>query len=199
MTPNEYYEHHKLKPLTSKEVKKGKRTLSISGTDDPIPWDEVYDRLAIGEPVENIAKEYGHVRKIVLFAIRDKVELNPILQQAVVDMVNNRETMREIEKVSPSTALTIHETANKYSPTLCQKIVTLSETSIIAMQKLVNNGECTTNDFKNISAATLTFSDIVGLTQRHASAANIKVDGHVDGFSIVADLPPIEAEIDEEE
>ena len=193
MTPLEYIEVHSLKPLTAKEIKKGKNSLKISGREDPMPWEEIYNRLSLGEPVVNIAKEYGHVRKIVLFAIRDKVELNPVYQKAVIDIVNNRETMKEIGRVDPSSAMTIQETANKYAPTLAEKVVKLGASSMDAMQKLINDGECTTNDHKNISAAALTWSDIVGLTQRHANAASLNVlRPVVEAFDFVEDYQEAE-------
>ena len=193
MTPNEYIIDHKVKPLTQKEIKKGKSSLRISNTDDPMPWDEIYDRLRLGEPVENVAKEYGHVRKIALFAVRDKVEINPVLQKAVTDLITSRETMREIELADPITAMTIQETANRYSPTLAQKIVKLGESSMMDMQKIIDNGECTTNDHKNISASALTWGDIIGLTQRHASAAQLNVlKPAVDAFEFVEDYQEAE-------
>ena len=193
MTPNEYIEHHKIKALTKKELKKGKTSLRVSNTEEPMPWETIYNRLRLGEPVENIAKEYGHGRKIALWSIRDKIDIEPVMQEALMNMVNNRETMKEIEKVDPQIAMTIQETANKYAPTLAEKIIKIGSSSMDAMQVLIDNGECTTNDHKNISAAALTWSDLVGLTQRHANAASLNVlRPVVEAFDFVEDYQEAE-------
>ena len=193
MTPLEYIEVHPLKPLTPKEIKKGKGSIKISGTEDPMPWEEIYDRLRLGEPVVNIAKEFGHIRKIILFAIRDKIVLNEVLQKALFNMVDNRKDMKEIARTDPHVAMTIQETANKYAPNLAEKLVRLGASSMDAMQELVNQGECTTNDHKNMAVASLTWSDLVGLTQRHANAASLNVlKPVVEAFDFVEDYQEAE-------
>ena len=91
------------------------------------------------------------------------------------------------------------QTANKYAPTLAEKVVKLGSSSIDAMQALVNEGDCSSNDHKNISAAALTWSDIIGLTQRHASATSITNNAPtVTGFAFKKPQALIEAEIVEE-
>ena len=193
MTPLEYIEAHPLKPLTPKEIKKGKGSIKISGREDPMPWEEIYARLRLGEPVINMAQEFGHIRKIVLFAIRDEIELDEVLQKALFNMVDNRKDMKEIARVDPHAAMTIQETANKYAPNLAEKIVRLGASSMDAMQELINEGECTSNDHKNISAASLTWSDLVGLTQRHANAASLNVlKPVVEAFDFVEDYQEAE-------
>jgi len=198
ISPKEYAELHKLEPLSKKEKKKGKNSLCISGTKDPMPWDEIYSRIAIGEPIENIADKYGHQRKIALWAIEDNIRMFPELGDVFVNEVEQRRKMDVIEKKNPVLARTIKEAANEYAPDAARKAIKLSVSLIDAGQKMIKNGDYSSNDLKNIAEMMIKTTDTMGLTQRHASGINLNQNNiAVTGFEIQEDKPePIDVEVE---
>ncbi len=196
ISPKEFIELNKIKPLTKKEHKKGKDTLCIHGTNQPMPWKEVYARIAIGEPIEKIADKYGHVRKIALWALEDEISHYVELGEVFVAEVEQRRKMDNIERANPTVAMTIREAANEYAPDAPRKAVNLSLALLDEGNKRVAEGECTTNDLKNLAEMMQKTTDVLGLTERHASNAGQQLNIQVEGFSIVQDLPPVPEIID---
>lgn len=200
ITPEQYAELHNLKPLSAKEKKRGKEKVTISGTDEPMPWTEIYSRIAIGEPIENIAEKFGHARKIALWAIEDNVTIMPELGDVLLAEVEQRRKMDMIEGQNPTLALTIREAANEYAPDAARKSIDLSVALIDAGRKMIRNGDYSSNDLKNIADMLQRTTDTMGLTQRHSAGMNIEnAKIHVTGFQFIEDTPePIDVEVDDE-
>lgn len=200
LSPKDFAEINQFKPLTPKEKKRGKEKLTISGTDKPMPWSEIYSRIAIGEPIDNIAEKYGHKRKITLWAIEDNIEYIPEVGDVLINEIEQRRTMDLIAGENPALALTIKEAANEYAPDAARKAIGLSVALIDAGHKMVNSGECTSNDLKNIADMLQRTTDTMELTKRHAAGMNVaSANIQVSGFEFQLDEPaPIDVEVDEE-
>mgnify|MGYP003643879348 CR=1 FL=1 len=191
MTPHEYLEENECKKLSKKELSKGKDNIKIRGTKDLMPWTEVYTRISAGMSMEHIAEIYGNGRKIALWAIRDGIEFNPTLSDAVDGEITQRRKMHEVAVHNPDVARTMLEMANEYAPDVGKRVVMLSQSLVEKAQKLVNAEDCTSNDLQNIAKAVQTMTDTIELTQRHGSAIKISGGGvQVEGFSFVLDVPP---------
>jgi hypothetical protein len=195
LSPKEFAELHKLAPLSDKERRKGKSRLCISNTDELMPWNEIYSRIAIGEPIENIAEKYGHKRKIVLWAIEDNITVFPELSEVLLSEVEQRRKTDAIEQNNPVLARTIKEVANEYAPDAARKAVGLSIALLNAGKQIIDDGEYSSNDLKNIADMMQKTTDTLELTQRHASAANVNQNNIVvNGFDFVLDLPTTQGE-----
>ena len=199
LSPKEYAELNQFKPLTPKEKKRGKEKLTISGTDEPMPWAIIYSKIRIGEPIDNIAEVYGHKRKITLWAIEDNIEYIPELGETLIEEVGQRKKMDAIERADPTLALTIKETANEYAPDATRKAVTLGVALMDEGLKMAKSGDCSTNDLKNLSDMLQKITDTLEITKRHSAGVNVNTNNvKVTGFDFVLDEPEaIEAEIEE--
>lgn len=212
MTPEEYLKDKDAKPLSDQEIKRGKKSLRVFGTDDPMPWDEIYTRIAAGMSMEDIAHIYGHGRKIALWAIKDKIELNPTISDALDSEITQRRTIQAIGEQNPIAAQTIQDMANEYAPDSAKKASLLADKLIQAgsdvLDREVTNKMTgkkakayTSLDLVNISKALQTSTDVLGLTQRHASATQIgSAQIQVSGFTFALDepqdqLPVIDAQV----
>ncbi len=190
MTVEEYIEDKKLKPLTKKEILH-KDNLKIRGTDQPMPWTEIYTRLSAGMSILDVIYIYGNARKIALFAQRDGITVNDILADTLDQEILQRRKMNEIESSNPEVARTMKEMVNEYAPDVARDVIMLSKKLVKKATDLVEEEQCTSNDLQNIAKAVQTMTDTIELTQRHSVGVNISTgDMVVEGFSIVADLPP---------
>ena len=191
MTLEEYAKKNKFKPLTEKEIK-DKNKVKITGTDDPMPWTEVFTRLSAGMPIEDVVYMYGQARKITLFAINEGIlDADPVLSQVVDDEIIQRRKMQEIEATNPIVARTMKEMVNEYAPDVGKSVVMLSKAIVDRAQNLVEDDECSAMDLKNITSAIQTMTDTLEITQRHSAGVMINNgDIQVNGFDFVLDKPP---------
>jgi len=196
----EYAKLNGFKPLTSKEVKE-KYKVKIYGTQDPLPWTEVYTRLSAGMSIDDVVHIYGQARKITLFALKDGIDINPVLSQTLDDEILQRRKMNEIEKSNPEVARTMKEMVNEYAPDVARDVIMLSKKLVQRATDIIDDKDdaCTTNDLKNIAAAVQTMTDTIELTQRHGAGVQVNAGNiQVEGFSFVLDAPPVDAEIIDE-
>ena len=191
MTPQEYIDDHEVKPLTPQEIKKGKKSLRIYGTDDPMPWDEIYTRISAGMSMKEIAHIYGHGRKIALWAQRDKISTTEEMSNLLDDEIVQRKKMAALEEASPTAAKTIMEMANEYAPDATKNIALFGNKLIHKAANALDKDKLTSLDMVNLSKAVMTVSDTLGHTQRHANAAAVTHNQiQVEGFAFHMGTPP---------
>ena len=206
-TPQEYLDEMKPKPLTAAEIKRGKNSLCISGTDTLMPWEEIYTRVSAGMDMGHIAHIYGHGRKIALWAVHDKITTNDTMSKLLDDEITQRRKVDALTDVSPTAANTLMEMANEYAPDVSKKAVLLSQDVLKRASAIVNElnpkKAATSLDLVNIMKAQQMVTDSLGLTDRHASSVSHTQNNiMVSGFEFVLDAPPaqpqaqpIEAEV----
>ncbi len=199
MTPSEYIEINECKPLTDVELGRGKDKLRISGTEELIPWIEVYARITAGMKMTDIAEIYGQGRKIALFAMKDGITHDKVAMDFLDGEIRQRKQMAALENSNPIVAKTMKEMANEYAPDVMKRIVELSSATVKRSQELID--DATTNDMKNIWDTMQKMTDTLEITERHSAGVNIANSViRVEGFKFEQDLPPsIEAEIVEED
>lgn len=195
-TPEQYIQIHDCKPLTTNELNYGKVKLRISNTDDLVPWEEVYTRIAAGMDMEHIAEIYGQGRKIALWAVHDKIKFIPEVSNLVDDEITQRRKMAAVSDESPTAASTIQEMANEYAPDVAKDIVTFAQKAIQAAIRDIDRPKRTTLDLVNLTKAVQTASDTIGTTQRHASQAqSTQATVLTGGWTFTMDAPPDQLEI----
>ena len=195
-TPEQYIQIHDCKPLTPNELNYGKNKLRISNTDEFLPWEEIYTRIAAGMDMENIAEIYGQGRKIALWAIRDQIKFIPEVASLVDDEITQRRKMAAISEESPQAASTIQEMANEYAPDVAKDIVIFAQKLIKEATDDLTRPKRTTLDLVNLSKAVQTASDTLGTTQRHASqASGPQATVLTGGWTFTLDTPPDQLEI----
>ena len=199
MTPNEYIKENKLPLLTEAELERGKDKLRISGTEELIPWIEVYARITAGMKMTDIAEIYGQGRKIALFAIEDGITYDKVAMDFLDNEIKQRKQMAALEDSNPIVAKTMKEMANEYAPDVMKSIAELSSSTVKRSQELIE--DATTNDMKNIWDTMQKMTDTLEITERHSTSAghgNISIA--VQGFQFIEDTPPaVEVEIIEGE
>ena len=195
MTPEQYINEHNLNPLTDNEIKRGKQTLKIRGTDEYVNWTEVYTRISAGMAMSDIAEIYGNGRKIALFAQLDGVTINDTLSKTLDNEIVQRRAMDSLATSDPIIVRTMKEMANEYAPDAARKISLLSIKLIDKAEEIIDEQDPTTNDLLNISRAIQTMSDTIELTQRHASGATTNLNMQIDGFSIIEDIKPPDTDV----
>ncbi len=198
MTIDEYISDNNYKPLTKREIA-NKHKAKIRGTDDLMPWTEVYTRLSAGMSILDVIYIYGNGRKIALFAKMDGIEVNDVLSDTLDQEILQRRKMGEIEAKNPEVARTMKEMVNEYAPDVGRDVIMLSKKLVAKATELVEEDECSSNDLKNIASAVQTMTDTIEITQRHSAGVNISTgDMVVEGFSFVLDSPPEKDVIDAE-
>jgi len=191
MTPEEYIEENALKPLTDVELDRGKDKLRISGTEELIPWTEVYARITARMSMEHIAEIYGQGRKIALFAKEDGISFDKVAMDFLDNEIQQRKQMAMLEETSPVVAKTMKEMANEYAPDVMKQISELSTATVKRANELIEDS--TTNDMKNIWDTMQKMTDTLELTSRHASAASISIGNQINSgaeFVVEIDVPP---------
>ncbi len=204
MSPEEYVKHIDAQPLSINELNRGKHGIRISNTDEPMPWNEIYTRIAAGMKLEHIAEIYGQGRKIALWAIHDKISHQPLVQDVLEAEIDQRRKMQDIANENPEAAATLHAMANEYAPDAAKNIAVFANKAILAATNDIDKPKRTSLDLLNLVKAVQSASDTLGHTQRHASAVN-QTTNHVavTGFTFELDAPPtqdrletIEAEVE---
>ena len=199
-TPQQYLDEMKPKALTQAEIKRGKSTLRISGTDTLMPWEEIYTRISAGMDMGQIAHIYGHGRKIALWAVHDKVTTNDTMSKLLDDEIIQRRKVDALTEVSPTAANTLMEMANEFAPDVAKKAVMLSQDVLKRASIIVNETKAgamaSSLDLVNIMKAQQMVTDSLKLTDRHASAvSNTQNNIMVEGFTFSLDSRPIDAEV----
>ena len=188
MTIDEYISDNNYKPLTDREIG-NKHKAKIRGTDDLIPWTEVYTRLSAGMSILDVIYIYGNGRKIALFAKMDGIEVNDVLSDTLDQEILQRRKMGEIEAKNPEVARTMKEMVNEYAPDVGRDVIMLSKKLVAKAVELVEEDECSSNDLNNIAKAVQTMTDTIEITQRHSAGAGLgNVNIAVQGFSFIEDL-----------
>lgn len=196
-TPQQYIDEMKPKPLTQQEIKRGKESLCIAGTDTPMPWEEVYTRISAGMDMGHVAHIYGHGRKIALWAIHDDISTNETMSNLLDDEITQRRKMDALTEVAPVAANTLMEMANEYAPDVAKKAVLLSMDVLKRASKIVNETDpkkgATSLDLVNIMKAQQMVTDSLNLTDRHASQVNNTQNNiMVEGFTFSEDTGPVD-------
>ena len=208
MNLDEYIEKKNFKPLSDKEIAHGKNHLRIYGTKDPMPWQVIFTRIESGQDIEEIGKQYGHARKIALFAQLNGVSVKPDLQEFVQKEAEQREQIQHIaNEHGVDTATTLLQRVNEVAPDFQQSVATFADKLVRKAITKLDDKFLEAADMLSMAKAVQTTTDTVGVTQRHASASVINTgDIKVQGFDFVLDLPPpadtpptdiIEGEIDD--
>lgn len=186
----QYAKDHDLKPLTKKELFKGKDELNIYNTDTLMPWTEIYTRITAGVPLDTIAEIYGHIRKITLWAIEDGIDVDFEISEFVDNKIRIDRQMNQIEGKNAVVAETLKDVVSEYAPDIKRDLAIFSKAAVRRGTSLINDEDCSSADFKNVMAGMLTLTDMTSITERHstnAGQANLTV--HVEGFAFEKDEP----------
>ena len=188
---DEYIKAKGWKPLTDKEITKGKNDLRIYGTQTPMPWNTIFTRIASGQDFDEIGKQYGHARKIFLFAQLAGVKPDPVVQELVEEEVAHRKRLVAVaNETSDEIAQTILQRANELFPDFQTNVAQFADKLIHKASAKLDDPYIESSDFLNLAKAVQTVTDTTGHTQRHASAASITTNNiKVDGFEFVLDAP----------
>lgn len=196
-----YIAEKKYRPLNAAELKRGKNHLKIYGTSDPLPWSTIFTRLSAGQPIAELAYMYGHGRMITMWAKEMGITYEPQLEQIIVDEVSHRERVTALADANPEVANTLMEMVNEVAPDFVSKVALFSSELVDKSRTLLKGEYIDASDIANLAKAIQTVTDTVGVTQRHASAAQINNNNiRLEGFEFVLDTTPtdtvIEGEID---
>ncbi len=192
MTLDEYIIHKNFKPLTEKEISNGKSKLRIYGTNEPMPWTTIYTRLASGQPVEEVVAQYGHARKLTLFARLENIYPQPDLEDIVEDEANLRKRVQAVANQSPEAAKTLMDRVNEIAPDFSTNVAMFADEVVKKARTKLKEQFIEATDILALTKAVQTVTDSTGHTTRHASqASNTNVQIQVAGFTFdEIDLPP---------
>ena len=181
------------KPLSTKELQRGKSYLRIYGTQDAMPWSTIYDRLASGQPIAQVIHQYGHGRKLALWAQQDNVTLNTPLVDAVDKAVEARRQIQTIANANPDTAKTILTRLNEITPDFQGNVAIFADKMIRKATDKLDDQYLEASDMEKLANAVMKTTDLVGVTQRHSAGVNINnTDIKVQGFDFILDTPPLQ-------
>jgi len=198
VSPTEFAKQRNYRPLTTKELAKGKESIKIFGTDTPMPWGKIYSKIRLDLPYEDIGYEYGHLRKIILWAEHDGITADPTVSKMFDDEVKNRSLQKEIAKIDPLVVETMQEAVNAYAPDVRKDVVIFASALVKKAIHGVNDDDATSNDINNYAKAVQTVTDTLEVTQRHSAGINVNGASsvQVQGFEFVLDTPPEKDVID---
>jgi len=199
-SPSEFASINEFKPLSDKEVKRGKYKVKIAGTKEPIPWDVVYSQIRSGYPYEDIQHEFGEIRKIIMFAIEDSIEYLPLAGELLDEEVGIAEKKTALAAVDLTLVKTIEEGVSRYAPDLIKNVSIFGAQLVQRATHMINTDYATTSDLLNASKAVQTVTDTLEVTQRHSAGVQIgNAQVAVQGFEFVLDSPPEDNEVIEVE
>ena len=189
MKLNDYVKN--LKPLTEKELAKGKSNLKIYGTQDPMPWATIFARIESGQDIEEIGKQYGHARKIALYAVLNGVDVDEKKRLFVEKEQEQRQVIQEIANTDGvEVAKTLLQRVNEVAPDYERNLAVFADKMLKKAISKLDDNFLETSDMLNMANAVQKSSDTVGVTQRHANAANINAgEIKVQGFTVHLDSP----------
>jgi len=202
LDPFEYSIKMGYKPLTKKELKKGKN-INVYNTKTPMPWEKIYAHIRLGLPYEHLHDMYGKLRKIILFAVRDGVKYEETANKLMSDEYEQRIALKSAATVDPVLVQTMQEAVNAYAPDVRRDVTIFGQALITRAIKMVNDEDTRSSDISNLANAVQTVTDTLSVTERHASAANHTTNNiAVEGFDFSQmSLPSkaIDAEVVEKE
>ena len=185
---DQYIQLKNYKPLSEKEKAKGKTYLRIYGTQDPMPWSKIYGQLALGQPLAELAYQYGHGRKIALWAREEGVVINTAQTELVQENVKVREKIQEIANESPEEAISLLDRVNTLTPNFQDNVAIFADKVVKTSITKLDNKYIEPSDIKQLADAVQKVTDTIGVTQRHAAGVNISnTKIAVTGFDFVLD------------
>jgi len=190
---SDFIAESKYKPLSDKELSKGKSYLKIYGTQDSVPWSTVYQRLASGQPILEVIKQYGHGRKIALWAQQDGVSIDTDTQSALQKGVEARQAIQHIANTDPDTAKTLLQRMNELTPDFQSNVAIFADKIVKKAIDKLDDKYLEPADMEKLANTVQKTTDIIGVTQRHSAGVNINNNEiQVQGFEFVLDGgPPI--------
>ena len=191
MSLDEYIKFKNFKPLSEKEIAHGRTALRIYGTQEPMPWGTIFARIESGQDIEEIGKQYGHARKIALFAKLNGVDIDPVKQEFVETEAEHRKQIQHIANTEGvEVATTLLQRVNEIAPDFDTNMAILADKMVKKAISKLDDKFLEASDMLNIAKAVQTTTDTIGKTQRHASATSIHTGKiEVQGFSFVLDVP----------
>lgn len=196
MTLDEFIADRGFKPLTEKEISNGKSKLRIYGTNEPMPWTTIYTRIASGQPIEEIVQQYGHARKLTLFAQLEGIAPQPELENIVQDEIDNRKRIQAVANSSEEAARTLMDRVNEVAPDFATNVACFADEVVTKARSKLKDTFIESTDILALTKAVQTVTDSTGHTTRHASqTTNANVHIQVAGFTFdEIDLPPEQRE-----
>ena len=186
-----FIEQQQYKPLSAKELQKGKSYLRVYGTQDAMPWSTIYSRLASGQPIIEVIKQYGHGRKLALWAQEDNVQLDTKSVEALNTAQDARQQIQQIANTDPDTAKTILTRLNELTPDFPGNVAIFATKMLKKATDKLDDKYLEAADMEKLANAVMKTTDLVGVTQRHSSAVNINnTEVKVQGFDFILDAPP---------
>jgi hypothetical protein len=188
---DEFITLSKYRPLTEKELQRGKTYLRIYGTQEPMPWSTIYTRLSSGQPIAQVIKQYGHGRKISLWAQKDGVTRDKEVSEVLDKGVEARQAIQHIAAKDPDTAKTLLQRMNELTPDFQGNVAIFADKVVRKAIAKLDDKYLEPSDMEKLANAVQKSTDIIGVTQRHASGININnTEVKVQGFDFVLDAPP---------
>lgn len=186
-----YIELKKYRKLTEKELQRGK-SLKIYGTNEDMPWSTVYNRLASGQPIDEVAKQYGHGRKLALWAQQDNVTLDQQSKDIIERETKVRQEVQQIANDDPEKAITILQRVNEVSPDFQRNVAVFADKLVTKAIDKLNDKYLEPADMEKLANAVQKTTDTVGVTQRHSGGININNNtlNIPEGFSVIPATPP---------
>ncbi len=194
MTLEDFILEKNYRKLSDKEIAKGKGHLKVYGTNEPMPWAQIYTRIAAGQPLEEVTRMYGHSRQLALWAQQEGVTLNPVLEDTIEKEVEHRQRISALANASPDVTSTLMEMVNEIAPDFQTNLAILADKVVKKGITMLDNQFLESTDLVNIMKAGQQASDTTGHTQRHANASQSSTNIQVTGFRVVRDSPPTPAE-----
>jgi hypothetical protein len=192
MTLDEFITHKGFKPLTEKEISNGKSKLRIYGTNEPMPWTTIYTRIASGQDIEEIVRQYGHARKLTLFAQLEGIGPQAELEEIVAEEANLRKRVQAVANKNPEAAQTLMDRVNEIAPDFSTNVAMFADEVVTKARKKLTEQFIEATDILALTKAVQTVTDSTGHTTRHASqASTTNVQIQVAGFTFdEVDMPP---------
>jgi len=118
-----------------------------------MPWDIVYSQIRSGYPYEDIAHEFGKMRKIILFAIEDGIEYLNVAGDLMDKEVAIATEKTRLAAVDLSLVRTIEDGVARYAPDLIKNVSIFGSTVIKRATTMINDKYATTSDLLNAAKA----------------------------------------------
>ena len=186
----QYIELQNYKPLSEKELQKGKSYLKVYGTQTDMPWSTIYARLASGQPIKEVTKQYGHARKLCLWAQEDAVALDTQMKQLIDDEIQVRAKVVQLANADPIKAETLLHRVNEKYPDFQGNLALFADKMVRKAVDKLDDKYLEAADMEKLAKAVQTTTDIVGVTQRHSAGVTVNSgEIKVQGFTFGLDLP----------
>jgi hypothetical protein len=156
-----------------------------------VPWSTVYTRLSSGQPILEVIKQYGHGRKIALWAQADDVQLDVPLKDTLTKGVEARQAIQHVANHDPDTAKTLLQRMNELTPDFQSNVAVFADKVVRKAIDKLDDKYLEPADMEKLTNAVQKSTDIIGVTQRHSAGVNINNNEiQVQGFEFVLDSGP---------